>query len=110
MKILIDFLRANPMIGLIFVVLFVFVLVFILKKLFKLALILGLIFLVASGALFHISHLEFAKKGKELLQSAEKTVATKVRKYIPGFDSTRADTAMQKVSGKKKHLHHSEKP
>ncbi len=104
MKILIDFLRANPVIGLILLVLLVFVFLSIVKKLFKLALIIALIFLISGGALFHISHLEFAKKGKELLQSAEKTVSTKVRKYLPGFDSTKADTLHRKVSVKKRHL------
>jgi uncharacterized membrane protein YraQ (UPF0718 family) len=105
MKILIDFLRANPVIGLILLVLLVVLFLFIIKKLFKLALVLGLIFLIASGALFRISHLEFAAKGKQLLQSAEKSVTTKVRKYLPGFDSTRADTAVPKAQGKRKHFH-----
>ncbi len=92
MNILIDFLLAHPLIGLILVVLLVCVLVFVLRKLFKIAVLLAVVFLIAGGTVFHISHREVAQKGKELLQSAQTTVTTKVRRFIPGFDSSKTDT------------------
>jgi hypothetical protein len=101
MKILFEFLRDNPVIGLILVILLVCIFFFLMKKIFKIGLILLLIFLVASGVLFRISHLEVAKKGQELLRSAETKVTRKVRQYLPGFDSVRTDTVTRKHAPKK---------
>ena len=104
MKILIEFLRANPVVGLILAILLVCIVIFIMKKVFKIALILVLIFLVASGTLFRISHLQVAKKGEEFLKSTQSKVTTKVRQYLPGFDSASTDTAsLAKAVKKEQH-------
>jgi hypothetical protein len=105
----IHFLQANPLVTAALVIVVLGIVLSVLKKLFKIALILILIFLIAGGTVFHMSQKDVMDKGRELLEKVGNTVNEKVKEF--------ADSAKQQIvkdtiairkhathpSGRKKH-------
>lgn len=81
-----DFLQQNPLVTAALVIVVLGIVLSVLKKLFKIALILILVFLIAGGTVFHISQQEVVDKGKELLEKVGRTVNEKVKELA---DSTK---------------------
>ena len=85
----IDFLQENPLVTAALVIIVLGIVLSVLKKLFKIALILIIIFLIAGGTVFHMSQKDVVEKGRELLEKVGKTVNEKVKEF--------ADTAKQQI-------------
>jgi hypothetical protein len=98
----IDFLQENPLVAVALVIVVLLIVLSVMKKLFKIALVLIVIFLIAGGTVFHISQREIADKGKELLQKAGETAKEKIGDFA---DSAKVhltgDTAKTKKARKK---------
>lgn len=81
-----DFLHENPLVTAALVIVVLGIILTVLKKLFKIALILIIIFLIAGGTVFHMSQKEVVEKGRELLEKVGKTVNERVKELA---DSTK---------------------
>jgi hypothetical protein len=82
---LLDFLQQNPLVTAALVIVVLGIVLSVLKKLFKIALILIVIFLIAGGTVFHMSQKEVVEKGRQLLEKVGSTVNEKVKELA---DST----------------------
>jgi hypothetical protein len=93
-----SFLSANPLIALALVILLIIFILSVLKKLFKIALVIGIILLLAGGTVNHFARKQFDAHGKELLdrgkallregkEKIEKTITDELSSP-PATDST----------------------
>ena len=81
-----DFLQQNPLVTAALILVVLGIVLTVLKKLFKIALVLILMFLIGGGTVFHMSQREVVDKGKELLEKVGKAVNEKVKELA---DSTK---------------------
>ena len=66
-----NFLSANPLIALALAILAIILVLSVLKKLFKLALIIGIILLLSGGTVYHFAKEQVDTRGRELLQQGK---------------------------------------
>ena len=104
-----SFLSANPLIALAIAILLIILVLSILKKLFKIALIVGIILLLVGGAVNHFAREQFdmhgkafLDKGRELLregkEKVEKTIADELAS--PSAEDSTTHKAVPKGSKK----------
>jgi len=82
---LLPYLFEHPLIGVALCIVLISALFTLIKKLFKIALVLSIVFLASSGILFHFSQEELAQKGKKTLQSIENKVRKTVKETLPAL-------------------------
>jgi hypothetical protein len=101
---LLDFLHENPLVTAALVIVALGIVLTVLKKLFKIALILILVFLIAGGTVFHLSQRDVVNKGRELLEKVGKTVNDKVKEYADSAKSQILKDTMKTGNDKPKTL------
>lgn len=80
-----NFLSANPLIALALAILAIILVLSVLKKLFKLALIIGIILLLSGGTVYHFAKEQMDTRGRELLQQGKQLLregAERVEKHL----------------------------
>ena len=104
-----DFLQNNPLVTAALVIIVLGIVLTVVKKLFKIALILIVIFLIGGGTVFHMSQKDVVDKGKELLEKVGETVNKKVKELADSTtgrlmkDTTLTEKDQTRATVRKKH-------
>ena len=97
-----EYLSAHPLIAVGLGIIAGFIVFSLVKKLFKFAVVLIIVFLVAGGGILHVSRKEVEEKGKTLLNDARKKVNGVMDEYLPAEKTAaKVDTLAGKISIKR---------